>query len=104
MTLSSTLSNLLDMENKQCYRRTAHDKGEERDRRRAWRKRSTAFDIIFLKTEHSVWGSSNSRKIKVNMAGATKDMEVLGLQLSVVVVVENKVWKQGSRLASKCPT
>lgn len=92
------------MENKQCYR-----KNSTWQRGREGQEESLEEEIYsiwhhLLKTEHSVQGSSNSRKIEVNMAGATKDMKVLGLQLSVVVVVENKVWKQGSRLASKCPT
>lgn len=54
----------------------------------------------FLKTEHSVWESSSSREVEVNMAGATKDIKVT----TFVVLVENKVWKQGSRLANKWST
>lgn len=54
----------------------------------------------FFKIEHSVWESSSSREIEVNMAGATKDMTVT----TFVVLVENKIWKQGSRLASEWST
>lgn len=54
----------------------------------------------FFKIEHSVWESSSSREIEVNMAGATKDMKVT----TFVVLVENKVWKQGGRLASQWST
>lgn len=47
----------------------------------------------FIKIE-----SSSFREIEVNMAGATKKVTTF------VVLVENKVWKPGSRLAGKWST
>lgn len=62
------------------------------------RKRSTESDII-VKTEHSVWESSSSRESKVRQVL----QRILILQYSIVLV-ENKVWKQGCGLASEWPT
>lgn len=69
-------------------------KGREERGWWAWRRKSTASDIISLITA-AVPGKS-----EVNVAGATKVMSIM----TFVALVENKVWKQGWAFASRRST
>lgn len=76
---------------------TAH--GQREEKKTAWRRRATAFDIISLRLR--TWEAAIPGRLRLTEQVLQSIGRFWGYN---VILVENKVWKQDSNLASEGPT